>query len=355
MSMAKHGFGIVGCGMISEYHAAAITELPNARLVAVQSRHEENARKLTEKYGVSWHRDYRELVRRDDVEIVCVCTPSGAHLEPAVAAAEAGKHVIVEKPLEVSLARADTIIQACEEHGVQLCAVFPSRFQDAAQVIKRALEKGRFGRLTVGDLYNKWWRTQQYYDSGGWRGTWKLDGGGALMNQAIHGVDLLQWFMGPVRSVNAATALLAHERIEVEDTAVAILRFANGALGVIEATTSIFPGYPRRIQIHGNAGTVTYDGEDITHWDFAEAQPEDEEIRRRFAKKSQLSGGAADPRAITHEYHRRQFADFLAAIEEGREPLIPGREGRKALEIILAIYRSAESNEPVNLPLPAGN
>ena len=187
-----HGFGIIGCGMISEYHAKAIAELTNAKLVAVQSRHEENAKKLTAQYGVPWHRDYNELVRRDDVDIVCICTPSGAHLESAIAAAEAGKHVVVEKPIEITLKRADALIAVCRRQRVQLCAIFPSRFQDAAQVIKRAVDQKRFGRMTVGDLYNKWWRTQQYYDSGGWRGTRQLDGGGALINQAIHGVDLLQ-------------------------------------------------------------------------------------------------------------------------------------------------------------------
>lgn len=349
--MTGHGFGIIGCGMISEYHAAAIAELEKGELVAVSSRNEENAKKLTAQYGVPWHRDYGDLIKRDDVDVVCVCSPSGAHMEMAVAAAEAGKHVVVEKPIEITLERADAIIQACDENRVELCAVFPSRFQDASRTIKDALDRGRFGRLTVGDLYNKWWRVQEYYDSGGWRGTQELDGGGALMNQAIHGVDLLQWFMGPVKTICAMTDCLTHERIEVEDTAVAVLRFESGALGTIEATTSIYPGYPRRIELHGDAGTVVYAREDILNWDFAEELPEDEEIRARFVQKAGVSGGVADPRAISHEFHRRQFADFLAAIDEGREPLVHGREGRKALEIILAVYESQRRKAPVDLPL----
>jgi len=349
--MARHGFGIIGCGMISEYHAAAIEELENGELVAVSELYEKNARKFTEKYGLPWHQDYSDLVRRDDIDVVCVCSPSGMHMEMAVAAAEAGKHVVVEKPIEVTLERADAIIQACEENSVELCAIFPSRFQDAARTIKEAVDKGRFGRLTVGDLYNKWWRTQEYYDSGGWRGTWKLDGGGALMNQAIHGVDLLQWYMGPVKTICAMADCLTHEGIEVEDTTVAVLRFENGALGTIEAATSIYPCYPRRIELHGDAGTVVYAGEEILNWDFAEELPQDEEIKARFAQKGGVSGGVADPRAISHEFHRRQLADFLGALDEGRDPLVHGREGRKALEIILAVYESQRRKAPVDLPL----
>ena len=349
--MKTYGFGIVGCGMISEYHAKAIAELPNGELRAVASRSEANAKRLTDPYRVPWDRDHRDLVRRPEVDIVCICTPSGAHLEPAVAAAEAGKHVVVEKPLEVNLERCDALIGACERHGVQLCAIFPSRFQDAAQALKRAVDAGRFGRLTLGDCYNKWWRSQEYYDSGGWRGTWKLDGGGALMNQAIHAVDLLQWFLGDVESLCGFTDTLCHERIEVEDTAVAALRFRNGALGVIEATTSVYPGEMRRIEVHGNAGSAVLESEYITEWSFREERPEDGLIRERFRKKEGLSGGVADPRAITHEYHRRQLADFVQAIDSGAEPLVHGREGRKAVEIILAIYESARSGRAVRLPL----
>ncbi len=355
--MAIYGFGIIGCGMISEFHAAAIAELENAKLVAVSSRHEENARKLTDKYGVPWHKDYKELVARDDVDIVCVCTPSGVHLEPAVAAAEAKKHVVVEKPIEVTLDRGDQIIQTCDENKVRLCAIFPYRFQECTQIIKQAVDEGRFGVLTVADCYNKWWRTQEYYDNGGWRGTWKLDGGGALMNQGIHAVDLLQWFMGPVKSLYALTDTRCHDRIEVEDTAVAVLRFANGAMGVIEATTSIHPGFARRMEVHGSGGSAVLDGEDILTWDFAEERPEDAEVRERFAQKTSVgasapkAAGASDPRAISHELHRCQFEDFLRALETGAEPMVDGREGRKALEIILAIYESAKRREAVKLPL----
>jgi len=348
-----YGFGIIGCGMISEYHAAAIAEIEGARLVVVSSRSEQNRRKLMDRYGCEGTADYRHLVRRDDIEVVCVCTPSGAHLEPALAAAEAGKHVVVEKPIEVTLERADAVIRACDERGVRLCAIFPSRFSQAAQTLKRAVEEGRFGRLTVGDCYNKWWRPQEYYDSGGWRGTWALDGGGACMNQGIHAIDLIQWLMGPVDAVAAFADCLAHERIEVEDTAAAVLRYRNGALGVIECTTSVHPGLSRRIEVHGDRGTVIMEDECFLQWTFDEERPEDEEIRKKFAPGTGLArAGAADPRAISHAGHRRQIEDFLRALETGSQPLVDGREGRKAIEIVQAIYRSSKTGQVVRLPLP---
>jgi UDP-N-acetyl-2-amino-2-deoxyglucuronate dehydrogenase len=345
------GFGIVGCGMIARFHAQAIKELPNARLVALYSRNPENARRVQEAVGVQCdiYTDLPAMLRRSDLHIVNICTPSGAHMEPAVAAAEAKKHVVVEKPLEITLDRCDRIIAACERNKVMLCTIFPSRFADANVVLKQAVEQGRFGRLTLGETTCKWWRSQEYYDQGGWKGTKALDGGGALMNQAIHNVDLLYWMMGRPVEVAAITATLAHQRIEVEDTAVAVLRFANGALGVIQAATSIWPGLPKTIAIHGDRGSVVVEQEDVLRWEFAEPRPEDEQIRARFAQKVGASGGASHPAAISHEYHRRQLADFLRAIETGTRPLVDGQEGRVAVEIILAIYRSAAERRFVAL------
>jgi predicted dehydrogenase len=337
--------------MIARFHAQAIKELPNARLVALYSRNPENARRVQEAVGVQCdiYTDLPAMLRRSDLHIVNICTPSGAHMEPAVAAAEAKKHVVVEKPLEITLDRCDRIIAACERNKVMLCTIFPSRFADANVVLKQAVEQGRFGRLTLGETTCKWWRSQEYYDQGGWKGTKALDGGGALMNQAIHNVDLLYWMMGRPVEVAAITATLAHQRIEVEDTAVAVLRFANGALGVIQAATSIWPGLPKTIAIHGDRGSVVVEQEDVLRWEFAEPRPEDEQIRARFAQKVGASGGASHPAAISHEYHRRQLADFLRAIETGTRPLVDGQEGRVAVEIILAIYRSAAERRFVAL------
>lgn len=274
-------------------------------------------------------------------------------MEPALAAAAAGKHVVVEKPLEITLQRCDRIIEACRRAGVVLSTIFPSRFHESSQLLKRAVDSGRFGRLVLGDAYVKWFRTQQYYDSGAWRGTWELDGGGALMNQAIHSVDLLTWLMGPVAEISANIGMLAHERIAVEDVATATLRFRSGALGVIEATTAAYPGYLKRIELHGIAGSAVMEEEDIVKWDFAEKTPEDAEIQQRMAQKVSGGGGAADPAAIGHHGHARQLADVLRAIEQGTTPLVDGIEGRRSVEIILAIYQAAESGRRVELPLAA--
>jgi predicted dehydrogenase len=285
------------------------------------------------------------------VSVVTIATPSGAHMAPGVAAARAGKHVIVEKPLEITLKKCDRIIAACEKQGVQLATIFPSRFHDSSQRLKRAIEGGRFGRLTLGDAYVKWFRSQEYYDSGAWRGTWALDGGGALMNQAIHSVDLLTWLMGPVVEIQARAATLAHTRIEVEDTVVATLRFANGALGTLEATTAAYPGYLKRIEIHGSAGSAVLEEEDLKTWDFARPQKEDRAVLAAMKKRKSSGGGASDPAAIGHQGHAKQFADFVAAVRNGRRPAIDGHEGRRSVEIVLAVYKAAETGKTVKLPL----
>ncbi len=256
--------------MIARFHVRALADVPGTKVVALVDKDRAYAQKLAADLGLSCdtYGDLAPALARPDVHCVIVATPSGAHMELAVAAAEAGKHVVVEKPLEVTLERCDRIIGACERHGVKLCTIFPSRFADSNSTLKAAIDAGRFGRLTLGETTCKWWRTQAYYDQGGWRGTKALDGGGALMNQAIHNVDLLSWMMGPVTHITGFTALLAHERIEVEDTAVACLRFASGALGVIQATTSVHPGYPKTIAIHGDHGSAVIEQEDVVRWDF---------------------------------------------------------------------------------------
>ena len=330
-------FGVIGCGMISRFHARAIREI-GAELVACYDQLPIAVERYTQEFGCKGYNDLREFLADPEIEIVTICAPSGAHLEPAVAAAQAGKHVIVEKPLEVTTERCDAIIDACQKSGVTLSTIFPSRFHESSRQLKKAIEQGRFGKLTLGDAIVKWYRTQQYYDSGVWRGTWKLDGGGALMNQAIHSVDLLIWLMGDVSEVTALTGLVAHENIEVEDVAIAALRFKNGALGTLEATTAAFPGYLKRIETSGDKGSAVIEEEDIVKWDFAEASPEDAAIREAMAsRQTETGGGAADPAAIGHHAHAKQFKDVLDAIENGRQPLIDGYEGRKSVEVICAV------------------
>lgn len=348
--MAK-GFGIIGCGMIAGFHSKAIGDIEGAEVVACFDTFPASADRFAAENNCKAYHDLDEMLADDAVDIVTICTPSGAHLDPAIAAARAGKHIIVEKPLEITLDRCDAIISECEKAGVVVSAIFPSRFHESSRLMKEAIDAGRFGKLTIGDAYVKWFRTQEYYDSGKWRGTWALDGGGALMNQAIHSVDLLTWLMGPVKEISARTTTLAHERIEVEDVALATLEFENGALGVIEATTAAFPGSLKRIEISGTEGTAILEEEDLKMWEFADPSDDDQRIQKEMAGRNQTGGGAADPSAIGHHGHTMQFADVLRAIDAGEKPAIDGYEGRRSVEIILAIYKAAETGGSISLPL----
>jgi predicted dehydrogenase len=344
------GFGIIGCGMISEFQSRALQAIPGARIAGYHDAVPDLARKRAAEYGARAFETLEDLLGSPEVAAVSICTPSGAHLEPAVGAARAGKHVMVEKPLEVTVERVDAIIAACREAGVQLGAIFPRRFQDSSRVLKDAIDRGRFGRIVLGDVYIKWHRTQEYYDRGGWRGTWRLDGGGALMNQGIHGIDLVQWLLGGVRDVVGFTGTLAHERIEVEDVAVAALRFRNGALGAVEGTTASWPGTKIRIEVGGSRGSAVMEDETILAWRFEEEEPGDAEIRSRFGPREGLpGGGAGDPRAIDSEGHRRQLDDFVRAIRTGGRPYCGGEDGRAAVAIITGIYRSAREGRVVRL------
>jgi len=345
------GFGIIGCGMIANFHSRAIQDIRGAKLVACFDQFPQAADRLAAATGCRAYHKLSEMLANPEVEIVTIGTPSGAHMEPAVAAAEAGKHVIVEKPLEITLKRCDRIIAACEKAKVKLSTIFPSRFHDSSRELKRAIDAGRFGKLTIGDAYVKWFRSQAYYDSGAWRGTWQLDGGGALMNQAIHSVDLLTCFMGPVVEVRAQMATLAHERIAVEDTAMATLRFASGALGVIEATTAAYPGYLKRIEISGSEGSAAMEEEDIVRWDFAKPDRRDKQVQEAMAQRKSTGGGASDPSAIGHHGHAEQFRDLLEAIKKNRAPVVDGPGGRRSVEIILAIYKASETGKAIQLPL----
>ena len=343
------GIGIVGCGMIANFHARAIADAEGAHLVACTDFKPELANAFAEKNGCKAYATLDEMLADPDVAAVTICTPSGAHRDPAVAAASAGKHVVVEKPLEVTTEKCDEIIAAAEKTGVKLAVTFQSRFHQSSQLIKRAVDQGRFGQVTMGDAYVKWYRSQEYYDSGAWRGTWALDGGGALMNQAIHSVDLLLWLMGPVAEISAMTATMTHERIEVEDVAVANLKFASGALGVIEATTTAFPGALKRIEVCGSEGTAVLEEEDIHTWQFAKETPADEEIRKSMVGKTDTGGGASDPAAIGHHGHTMVFEDFIRAINEDASPMTDGPEGRRSVEVICAIYESARTGQIVKL------
>lgn len=355
MRKSKLRFGILGCGVIGPHHAAAITALSDeAHLVAVADSEPERAQQLAQQYGVPAYQSMQDLVARDDIDVLSICTPSGMHAEHAIAAMEAGKHVVVEKPVDITLPAVDKLIAVQRETGRKATVISQHRFDPASQVVHEAAHDGRFGRLTMGNALVRWWRSQAYYDSGAWRGTWAMDGGGVLMNQSIHSVDLLLWMMGPVAEVSAYTGLLAHERLEVEDTAVAVLRFASGALGIIEGTTAAYPGLSARLEISGDRGSATIDDDRLAYFhSAADGEQADSYGSRGEGNQADLvlpseeahTSAGSNPGNLSTR-HREQISDFIEAIHQEREPLVTLEEGRKAVAVILAIYESARTGRP---------
>jgi predicted dehydrogenase len=341
-------FGIIGAGLIADFHSRAIADLHNGKLVGFYDIVPSRAGALADKYSCRVFDSCESMLTSREIDAISIVTPSGAHAEPAVAAAGAGKHVLCEKPLEITLKRIDTMIDAHKKAGTLLGGIFQYRFDDAMGPLRKAISSGRFGRITYAAVAVPWWRTDEYYKDS-WHGTWKLDGGGALMNQSVHMIDLLCNLMGPVESVQAFIATLGHE-IETEDTATAVLRFANGALGAIYGTTASYPGRFKQLEITGTKGTVVYLEDSFTTWSFAEEEPEDEDIRKQFGKVTG-QGGVADPAAISYRNHTRNYQAFIKALEQGGNFEISGAEARKAVEVILAVYQSAREQKPVKLSL----
>lgn len=348
-----YGIGIVGLGMISAFHAKAIADMNKARLVACYSRSQDKADAYAKEHGGNAYSNYDDFLADPDLDIVAIATPSGRHLDPAIAAAKAGKHLLVEKPIEATLERTDAVIRACRENKVQLCGIFPRRFNPAVEEVKKAVSAGRLGTLTLASAYIKWYRDQAYYDADIWRRTWELSGGGALMNQSIHTIDMLLHLAGDVASVSAHAKTAAHQGIEVEDLAVAMLTFKNGALGTIEGTTTAYSktGHPAQVQLCGSEGSIFLTDNTLTAWDFKNPLPDDEQILARYGAKADAAGaGAADPGAIDYREHLRNFEDFIDALETGREPKISPPEARRAIQLIEAIYQSARNGgAPVEL------
>lgn len=337
-------FGIVGAGMIAPYHVEAINDLENARVVGIMDNGSRRGGEIAPDLDPTGSDDLDVFLARDDIDVITVATPSGAHYDAVIKAARAGKHCIVEKPIEITLERIDAMIAAHDAAGTKLGGIFNTRYIEAAQLVKRAVVAGRLGRLTFASALGPWWRDQSYYDSSDWKGTWALDGGGALMNQGIHAVDQLQWIVGsPVTRVSSYTATLAHDHVEVEDTAAASVMFANGALGTIACTTSMWPGHFRTLTVAGDAGTVVLADNRLLAWQFREETSEDDAIRAQYCSLPGAGVGASDPSAgVTAQGHRAVFVDFLAALDRGETPVIDGHESRKAVSIIRAIYESAE-------------
>ena len=340
MNRKKLGFGIIGTGSVAKQHAKAIKALDNCELVAVCSSSPARAVAAERRFAVPAYSDYKEMLLQDDIQVVCICTECGRLLQPTLAAARAGIHVLCEKPLEVTLERADRMIEACREAGVRLGCVFQNRFSDDYLKLKEVVEAGRLGKLILGNAYIKWYRDDEYYASSSWRGTLLGDGGAALINQGIHTIDLLVDVMGGVESVYAKVKTVTHD-IEGEDLGVALLTFQNGALGAIQGATATYPGYPERLEVFGDRGSVILEAGKIIAWNVIGDEDKPDRV------SSPAPSGAADPTAIGFELHRRQIADMAAAIRDGRQPLVTGEEGRKALALIRNIYRSSDERREI--------
>lgn len=349
MALKSYGFGIVGAGMIARVHAKAISEIAGARLVGVYSPTIPKATAFAQAHHCVAFESLQVLATHDDIDIVCICSPSGFHEEPVIACIREGKHCLIEKPLEVTLAKCDHILAEAEKAKVKVGVIFQSRFNESTRQLKQALESERFGDLVLGDAYVKWYRSPEYYQSASWRGTWERDGGGALMNQGIHTVDLLQWYMGPVTAVHAMSGNIRHKNIEVEDTIVATLHFGNGALGSLECSTAVFPGTFKKIEIMGTSGSAILEESKLVKWDFIHHRPEDELIKAQMLKNETLKGGVSDPADITYLGHKLQIEDMIQAVADNRQPLINGEEGRKSVAIVIAAYESARLDKTVRV------
>jgi predicted dehydrogenase len=340
------GIGIAGAGVIGHVHARALAELDQARLIAVAEPNATIGQDFAASHRLDWHPTLDDLVERPDIDAVVLATPSGLHAEQAIRAAQAGKHVITEKPMAITLESADRMIVACREAGVALAVIFQYRVSRDVRRLKRAIEAGLLGQPLLGNALVHWHRTQEYYDTGGWRGTWSLDGGGALMNQSVHTIDLLNWMLGPTVSVTAETGTIAH-RMEAEDIASAAVRFASGALGTIQATTAAPEDWPARLEIIGTAGRAVLEADRLARW---EATTEIADAALLTESDLMLSEGWTPDEAFGAA-HQRQLRAIIAAIQAGQTPPVPGDEARQAVEIILAIYRSARGGHRVDLPL----
>ena len=346
MAKKVYGIAILGTGLISKFHARAVRDVPDARLVAVCSRERARAEAFAAEFGCMAFDSLDAMLAHPDVDILAVTTPSGAHLDAAVAAAKAGKHVLCEKPLEVTLERVDAMIAAHRSAGTQLGCTFQLRYMPALQPIRDALREGRFGKLTYAGAYVPWWRSNEYYFGSSWHGTQRLDGGGALMNQAVHMIDLLCDLLPPVESVSAFTSSVGHDGIETEDAAAAAVRFEGGAVGVIYGTTSSWPGQAKRLEITGTHGTAIVVEDRLSVFEFRDARSEDAEALVRFGQ----TGGAygvSDPAAITHALHAACFRDFVAALEAGQPFRINGESARRPVALIRAIYEAAATGRNV--------
>lgn len=338
--MKPLGIAVIGTGMVANVHVAALKEIAQADIRGVWSRNSDHRVAFASKHSILEFASYEAVLADASVEAVINCLPPGYHTEYGLKAAAAGKHMLVEKPIDVSLEAAKRLIEAYRAQKLTLAVVFQNRFTKAAQKVKAAVDSGLLGRLIQGDAYVKWYRAPSYYQANSWKGTLKIEGGGALMTQAIHTIDLLQWIMGPVHSIAGRVRTAVHT-IESEDLAVAAVEWKNGAIGVIEGGTALWPGVKEKIEIHGEKGSITLEGGNITAWKV-EGQVEADHV-----DAVKVSFGETNSPAISFVNHQAQIEDFIRAVREGVEPAVTGEEGLKALAIVLGVYQSAKQDTTV--------
>jgi len=340
--MNTRGIGIIGTGAIAIKHAQAIADLQGARLLGLFNPNPTSAEVARGRFSEPGFSDLDEFLAIEGLDIVCICTPSGIHLEPGLAAVRAGKHLMVEKPIEVNVSRADQLIEAAEQNGVKLAVIFQNRFSPDYQKLKQAVDAGVFGRLLMGNAYVNWFRNDAYYATSTWKGTLKADGGGALINQGIHTIDLLLDLMGDVKSVYGQVQTTLYP-IEGEDLGAALVNFQNGALGNITSATALYPGYPERIEVFGTEGSAILEGGRLTAWNVRGQEPSE------IAASAALASGSSDPNAIGIQLHLDQWRLFLEALDTDRQAVVDGQTARKSVELICAIYESSRRGEPLTL------
>lgn len=339
-------FGIIGSGMIADYHLSAIKAAENIRVKGSFSIGP-NAVEFAEQNGITAYASLEAMLADPEIDAVTIATPSGYHGDAAVAAAKAGKHVLCEKPVEITPEKAKRVVDACVADKVILAPVFQSRYGVGARFIRRALDAGRFGKVLLCSAKVKWFRPQSYYDAADWRGTWEVDGGGCLMNQSIHAIDLMTWFGGVPAGVFGYWATRTHD-IPVEDNAVGVVRFQGGVMGVIEASTSCAPGFPLEVSVSGERGTATLSADAVTAWNFVDDDPLDAEVAKLGS--SSFGSGGSDPKGIRIDGHVAVLRDMLRAVKGEKNDLVSGLEARYPIEIICGIYESAKIGCEIPLP-----
>lgn len=338
--MGKLNFALIGCGAIAVHHVAAMEYVEGAEFVAVFGANAEQAREFGAKHGLKVYETLEAMLADPEIDVVTICTPSGTHAELAIQAMTAGKHVVCEKPLALTNEDCEAVVEAAKKYNRKCEVICQLRFADTVRYVKKVLDEGHLGKITSVGIHMKYWRSDEYYDNSDWRGTWKYDGGGALMNQGIHGIDLLRYFMGSPTKISAICSTLAHN-IEVEDTAVAIMEYESGTVGVIEGTTSVYPGYPRRLELCGTKGSIVMMDDTIEKWDV-------QGVAEPSFEKSAVGFGASDPNAIDCRGHAKQFNDIINAINNDTAVANSAEDGAATVALILGVYEAARAKTQID-------